>query len=97
MHSAKTAWAVAAVLGIVVIILLAIMAKGHYERENDPDFVLDRGGSQIAEVRKEIAEKCAGENPYEQKDCQDTLDELSDILTEFTEDLHRINAASTTP
>ncbi len=97
MNSVRTAWTVAAVLGVIVIILVVIMAKGQHDRERDPDFVLDRGGSRIAEIRAEIAEKCEGEKPYEQADCQDTLEELSDILTDFTEDLHRINAASTTP
>ena len=96
MNNARTAWTVAAVLGVIVIILVVVMAKGQHDRERDPDFVLDRGGSRIAEIRAEIAETCAGDKPYEQADCQDTLEELSDILKDFTDDLHRINEASTT-
>ncbi len=96
MNSARTAWAVAAVLGVIVIILLAVMAKGQHDREQDPDYVLDRGGSRIAEVRAEIAEKCEGADPYDQADCQDALEELSDVLGDFTEDLRRLNATTST-
>ncbi len=92
----RTGWIVAGVLAVVVVILLGVMWKWNYDREHDVGYVLDRGGSKIMEIRAEIAEKCQGEAPFEQADCQDSLEELSDILREFTDDLEDINNASTT-
>lgn len=92
---ARTGWIVSGVLAIILVILLGLLLKQQYDLEHNLDYVLDRGGDKITAVRAEITETCTGESPLEQDRCQDSLERLSDILREFSDDLEYFTPTST--
>ncbi len=92
----RTAWTVAAVLGIIVIILLCIMASAWYKNQNDLGTVLDENRGAVLDQREDIRKKCNAEGGEQSEACQAALQELSAILTEFTTDINRIQRATTT-
>lgn len=83
-------------LGIIVIILLCIMAAAWYNKQNDLGTVLDENRGAVLNQREDIRQKCNAEGGEQSEACQAALQELSDILTEFTSDINRIQRATTT-
>ncbi len=89
--NSKTGWIIAGILAIVVVIMLFMM----WNDANTKDLgnVLEEGRTSIIDMRAEVEKKCQGPEANE-AECQDALEELSEVLQEFSED---VNEASTTP
>ncbi len=88
--NSKTGWIIAGILAVVVIIMLFMM----WNDANSKNLgnVLEEGRTSIIDLRAEIEKKCEGPEADE-KACQDAIDDLSEVLKEFSED---VEAASTT-
>lgn len=85
------AWAVAGILAIALIVALVALMN----QEKDLATVLEEGREDITEQRDRIADACEGPDAESQERCQNELEELSDILRDFSRDLDR--ASSTAP
>lgn len=90
-------WGVAAALAIVVVILLGFIWKTQYDLAHDFDYVLDQNGDEIVAVRAEVADRCSGTNPLDNPDCQEALDQLADVLRDFSRDLDNFSTTSPEP
>lgn len=90
----NTGWIVAGVLAIVIVILLVMMWQQWDRGEQNLGAVLEEGQENLVDARAAIAQKCSGPQGTASPGCQDALDNLRDILEEFSEDL---DTASTTP
>jgi hypothetical protein len=84
-HNARVAWIVAGVLGFIVLVLLIYI--GSVSSNDNLGSVLDEGRSTIGAERQEIRERCA--DNINSSDCQEALEELTDILRAFNRDLTR--------
>lgn len=91
----KTGWIIAGILAVVVIIMLFMM----WNDANSPDElsnVLEEGRTSIIDLRAEIEKKCQGPEANEAQ-CQDALDDLAEVLAEFSEDIEAASTTSPTP
>ncbi len=90
--NAQNGWKIATgVLALVVVILLAMMWSAWSMEQKSLDHVLEEGKEDVVEARAAIEMKCRGPQANEAQ-CQDALEDLADILKEFSKD---VNAAST--
>lgn len=87
----KSGWVVAGILAVALVIMLFMMWDG--ANSKDLNNVLEEGRTSIIDMRAEIEKKCEGPEPNE-AECQDALDDLAEVLREFSKD---VNDASTTP
>jgi len=85
------AWTVAGILAILFLVALYFAMNP----QKSLGTVLQEGREDISEQRDRIKESCEGTDAASQADCQDELDELADILREFSRDIER--ATSTAP
>lgn len=92
----RIAWTVAAILGVVVIILLGIMAYGWYERQNNLGYVLEEGQAEIIGQRNSIREKCSGAEGAASEECQAAIQQLANSLAAFGSELSQIQRATST-
>lgn len=86
-NRSNTGWLVAGILAIVVVVLLFIMWRQWDREQHDLGNVINEGQEDIASARAEIREKCTGPAGVNARDCQDALNEVSDIIREFSDDL----------
>jgi hypothetical protein len=84
------AWTVAGILAVLLIISLYFVMNP----KKDLGTVLQEGKEDISAQRDRIAESCNGTDEQSREDCQKELDELADILRDFSNDIRR---ATTTP
>lgn len=94
MENSRSGWILSGILGIIVVVLLIILMGYWNADDRELGNVLEQGEANLAEVRAEVGEKCTGPQGTNSTACQDALDELSDVLQEFSEDLE---TATTTP
>lgn len=80
---ARTAWIVAGVLAILLVIAVVLWVNA----KRDLDAVLTEGREDITQVRDRIAVDCRASDTASQERCQDHLEDLADILREFSEDI----------
>lgn len=78
------AWTVAGILAVLLIIALYFVMNP----KKDLDTVLQEGKEDITEQRDRITEVCDGPEANE-GDCQNELDELADILRDFSKDIDK--------
>jgi len=88
MRSNSTPWLIAG----IAIVLLVIVAWLWMGTKRDLESVLADSRADIADQRAVIAEKCTGPQA-DKEECDEALDEMADILREFSADL---NTAATT-
>ena len=87
-QDAKTAWGIAGVLAIIVVILLGVMAYRWYdEQPKDYGQVLQEGSEDITVIRDRIRMHCTATDEDSRARCADDLEDLGDILSEFSEDV----------
>ena len=85
------AWTVAGILAVLLVISLFFLMN----REKDLGTVLQEGKEDVSAQRDRVAEACNGTDEESAKDCNEELDELADILREFSRDIEK--ATSTAP
>jgi len=85
------AWTVAGILAVLLLIALYFVMNP----EKSLDTVLQEGKEDISAQRDRIEESCSGTDAASQEKCQDDLDELADILRDFSKDIEK--ASSTAP
>lgn len=84
------AWVIAGILAIGLIVALVALMN----QQKDLGTVLEEGREDLTEQRVRIAEACENEDVASQARCQDALDELSDILTDFSRDIDRATSTA---
>lgn len=87
----KTAWAIAGVLAIILIVVTFLWIRA----QNDLDRVLDNGRTDIEAARDRIDAACEGPDASSNAACRDALDDLADILKDFSDNIE--DATSTAP
>ena len=87
----KTGWIIAGILALVVIIMLFMMWND--ANTKDLDNVLEDGRTSLIDIRAEIEKKCEGPDVNEDE-CQDALKELSEVLSEFSEDVSEASTST---
>ena len=85
------AWTVAGILAVLLIIAVYFAMNP----KKDLATVLQEGKEDISVQRDQIAMHCSGTDDASKKACQEDLDELTDILKEFSKDIKK--ASSTMP
>lgn len=85
------AWTVAGILAILLIIALYFVMNPKKGLET----VLQEGKEDITQQRGRIAEACEGTNA-DQNDCKNELDELADILRDFSRDIDKATSTAAT-
>lgn len=92
--NSKTGWIIAGILAVVVVIMLFMM----WNDANNKDLgnVLEEGRTSIIDMRAEIEKKCQGPEANE-RECQDALADLSDVLEDFSEDVNEASTTAPTP
>ena len=85
------AWTVAGILAVLLVI------AGYFAMNPKKDLgvVLQEGKEDISAQRDQIAIHCAGTDGQSKRLCQEDLDELANILKEFSKNIHA--ASSTLP
>lgn len=89
---ARTAWIVAGVLAVLLIITVIFWMNV----KKDFDEVQRDGYKNIGMLRDRIALDCPKEDAESQKRCRQHIDDLSTVLTEFSEDLKEATETATT-
>jgi hypothetical protein len=84
------AWTVAGILAVLLLISLYFVMNP----KKDLGTVLQEGKEDISAQRDRISESCNGTDTKSREDCQKELDELADILRDFSKDIRR---ATSTP
>jgi len=92
----RTAWTVAVVLGILVIILLGVLARGWYEKNHNLGNVLQDNKNALVEQRMQLREACAHEASEPTEECQKALEDLSNLLVDFGQEMRDLQKATTT-
>lgn len=83
-----TAWTVAGVLAVVIVILLGVMAYNWQQNQpKDLSDVLQNGKEDITQVRDQIRADCKKTDSDSKKKCADDLQTLADTLHEFSTDV----------
>jgi len=85
------AWTVAGILAVLLVIALFFLMNP----KKDLGTVLQEGKEDITEQRDRIAETCSGTDADSKADCADELEELADILRDFSKEIDK--ATSTAP
>lgn len=88
----RTAWIIAGVLAVLLVIAVVFWMN----TQKDLDAVLTEGREDITVVRDRIAVDCRATDTASQERCQDHLEDLADILEEFSEDVEEANDQATT-
>lgn len=83
------AWTVAGILAVLLIIALYFVANPR----KDLQTVLEEGKEDITEQRDRIREVCEG-TAANQNDCQDELDDLAEILRDFSRDIDKATTSA---
>lgn len=91
--NSKTGWIIAGILAVVVVIMLFMM--WNHNNSKDLGNVLEEGRTSIIDMRAEIEKKCEGPQANEQE-CQDALDDLAEVLEDFSEDVDKASTTSPT-
>ncbi len=91
---ARTAWIVAGVLAVLLVIAVIFWMNANKDLEQ-----VQRDGYQnIGMLRDRIALDCGKADVESEKRCRQHIDDLSAVLTEFSEDLQEAaEDATTTP
>lgn len=84
------AWVIAGILAVGLIIALVALMN----QKKDLGTVLQEGREDLTEQRDRIAEACQSEDAASQRRCQNELDELSDILRDFSRDIDRATSTA---
>jgi hypothetical protein len=84
------AWTVAGILAVLLVIALFFLAN----QPKDLTSVLEEGREDLTEQRDRIAESCNGTDAASKEECQDRLEELSDILREFSRDIDKATSSA---
>ncbi len=84
------AWTVAGILAVLLLISLYFVMNP----KKDLGTVLQNGKEDISEQRNRIRESCNGTDTKSREECQRDLDELTNILRDFSKDIRR---ATSTP
>jgi len=85
------AWTVAGILAVLLVIALFFLMG----ERNDLGSVLEEGREDITAQRDEIREACNSTDEASRARCNESLEELADILREFSLEIER--ATSTAP
>lgn len=93
-HQTRTAWTVAGILAVIVIILLGVIGYGWYERKNNLGYVLEDGQNAVMSQRQLIRETCSSELGAASAECQAAIQELANFLIEFRAELSQIQTAT---
>ncbi|KND46995.1 MAG: hypothetical protein AB199_01005 [Parcubacteria bacterium C7867-004] len=87
------AWTVAGILAVLLVISVYFIMNP----KRDLDTVLQDGKEEIAAQRDEIRKNCANTDDLSKKRCQKDLDELADILKDFSKDITKASSTVTIP
>lgn len=87
--------ATAIVLFIVVLVLLVMLWNAWKENNQNLGTVLEEGKEQIVDVRAQVLADCRGPQANE-ADCQASLQNLKDVLQEFSSNLDNATGTATT-
>lgn len=88
----RTAWIIAGVLAVLLVIAVVFWMSA----KKDLDAVLTEGQEDITVLRDRIAVDCRATDQDSRERCQDHLEDLEDILVEFSEDVEEASETSTT-
>jgi len=80
---ARTAWIIAGVLAVLLVIAVIFWMNA----KKDLDSVLQEGKEDITVIRDRIAVDCRATDTAAKERCQDHLEDLEDVLREFSEDI----------
>ncbi len=84
------AWTVAGILAVLLAIALFFLMN----QPKDLDTVLQEGKEDVTAQRDRVAEACNGDDAKSQAKCQDELQELSDILRDFSKDIDKATSTA---
>ncbi|HEX2792273.1 MAG TPA: hypothetical protein VHO23_00960 [Candidatus Paceibacterota bacterium] len=87
----KMAWAAAGVLAVLLIVVTFLWIRA----QNDLDRVLDNGREDIEAARDRIDAACEGPDASSNAECREALDDLADVLRDFSQNLE--DATSSAP
>jgi len=79
------AWTVAGILAVLLAITLFFLMNP----ERNLGTVLQEGKEDVSAQRDRVEEACNGTDTQSKARCQDELNELSDILRDFSRDINR--------
>ena len=91
-QEARTAWIIAGILAVLLVIAVIFWMNA----KKDLDTVLAEGQADIGAMRDKIAVDCHASDADSKKRCQEDLDDLSSILTEFSKNLDKAAPEGTT-
>jgi predicted MarR family transcription regulator len=83
------AWTVAGILAVGLIVALIALAN----REPDLGTVLEDGREEVTAQRDRIREACNGTDAASQRACNEELEDLADILREFSQEIDRATSS----
>lgn len=86
------AWTVAAILAALLVISLVMQ----FSQPKDLGTVLQEGKEDVTAQRDRVAEACNGTDAASQADCKNELQELADILREFSRDITKATSSAET-
>lgn len=79
----RTAWIIAGVLAVLLVIAVVFWMNA----KKDLDAVLMEGQEDITVIRDRIEADCHATDAASKERCEDHLEDLADILREFSEDV----------
>jgi signal transduction histidine kinase len=84
------AWTVAGILAVLLVISLFFLMN----QPKDLDTVLQEGKEDVTAQRDQVAEACNGSDAQSKARCQDELQELADILRDFSKDIDKATSTA---
>lgn len=91
--NAAVAWGVAALLGLIALLLAVSLAREEHAPKPLSD-VLEEGRVSIEEQRDQIRRDCRGTDPIRKERCQEALDDMAAILQEFSQEIRNATTSA---
>lgn len=89
---ARTAWIIAGILAVLLVIAVMLWMNA----QKDLDAVLQEGKEDITVIRDRIATDCYATDAASKDRCMDHLDDLEEVLREFSDDVEEAPVATST-
>jgi hypothetical protein len=83
---AAKGWMISTIVLAIVVVILLIMMWSNWNSRHDLDTVLNNGSDNVAAMKAQIQTDCQGANA-DQARCDADLNQLSDVLKEFSANL----------